>query len=130
MMGRWVAVPTMKLIPNKCIACGSTPRDDSVEGRPPMEAYFCEGVDYDWGKSLYLCGNCVRVLGLLRGMVDVVEHQKVVKSREQLVAELEELKAAYNEQEGRIERMLDGVRAKKEVTQARTKRSPKKRETV
>lgn len=126
-MGKWVAVEAMKLIPYKCIACGGTPRDDSVEGKPNMEAYFCEGVDYDFGKSLYLCGNCVRVLGLLRGMVDVEQHEKVKAALDKLRGEYQKLTEEHDQLEERVERMLDGVRAKKEVTQTRQRRSGAKK---
>lgn len=121
-MAKWVAVDAMRLKPNKCIACGGTPRDDAVEGKPNMEAYFCEGVDYDWGKSLYLCGNCVRVLGLLRGMVDVDEHERVKREKENWERQFGELADEHEELKSRVDRMLDGVKAKKEVQKTRTKR--------
>lgn len=122
---KWVAVDAMRLKPYKCIACGSTPRDDSVEGRPNMQAYFCEGVDYDWGKSLYLCGNCVRVLGLLRGMVDVDEHEKVKKQVEQLRKEYDTLGFEHDELQERVDRMLGGVKAKKEIEGTRKPKAKK-----
>jgi hypothetical protein len=122
---KWVAVDAMRLKPYKCIGCGGTPRDDAVEGRPNMQAYFCEGVDYDWGKSLYLCGNCVRVLGLLRGMVDVGEHEKVKKALTNLQNRYDQLDEENKRQEERIERMLDGVKAKKEIESTRPKKKVK-----
>jgi len=115
---KWVTVDAMRLIPYKCIACGGTPRD--VEG-DNVPAYFAEGVDYDWGKALYLCDSCVRIVGQLRGMVDVDVHEKVKKQLEVELEEHEALARAYDAQENRIERMLDGVRAKKEVQSTRSK---------
>lgn len=123
-MGRWVAVPAMHLKPYKCAACGGTPRDDEVEGRPNMQAYFCEGVDIDWGNALFLCGNCVRVLGELRGMVGVKEHEKLKALYSSLQEAHEDLQNTYAALQSRVDRMLDGVAAKKEVTKART---PKKK---
>lgn len=123
---KWVAVDAMRLKPNKCIACGGTPRDDAVEGRPNMRAYFCEGVDYDWGKSLYLCGNCVRVLGLLRGMVDVEDHEKLDTKYKRLIREFQELVDKHEALEDRVDRMLDGVAAKREAQEARKKTSKRK----
>lgn len=125
---KWVAVDAMRLQPYKCIACGSTPRDDSVEGKPNLEAYFCEGVDYDWGKSLYLCGNCVRVLGQLRGMIDVAEAEKLKTKLKAKQEAFTELQGDHEELQTRVARMLDGVRAKKEVQGTRQHRSTKKKE--
>jgi hypothetical protein len=125
-MGRWVAVPAMHLKPYKCVACGGTPRDDEVEGRPNMQAYFCEGVDIDWGNALFLCGNCVRVLGELRGMVGVGDHKKVVQKLEQTEAQLTQAQNELEEAHDRIDRMLDGVKAKKEATAARKPTTKKK----
>lgn len=124
-MGRWVAVPHMHLKPYKCVGCGGTPRDDEVEGRPNLQAYFCEGVDIDWGNSLFLCGNCVRVLGELRGMVGVGDHAKVVKKLEETESELTQTREDLEKAQDRIARMLDGVAAKKEATAARKKTSRK-----
>jgi hypothetical protein len=115
----------MHLKPYKCVACGGTPRDDEIEGRPSMQAYFCEGVDIDWGNSLFLCGNCVRVLGELRGMVGVTEHNKLKTLYESLLDSHEKLSETHAALQDRVDRMLDGVAAKKEVTKAR-KSKPKK----
>jgi hypothetical protein len=123
---KWVAVDAMRLKPYKCIACGGTPRDDTVEGKPNMQAYFAEGVDYDWGKSLYLCGNCVRVLGLLRGMVDVGPHEKMKAELARVKGELKEARAERDGVQSRIDRMLDGVAAKKESQAARAKKTKEK----
>lgn len=130
---KWVAVDAMRLKPYKCISCGGTPRDDAVEGKPNLEAYFCEGVDYDWGKSLYLCGNCVRVVGLLRGMVDVEEHEKLKARFAVLQEKYDMLDEDHKQQEERIERMLGGVRAKKEIEETRkprARREGKKKEVA
>lgn len=120
---KWSVRPAMHLKPYRCIACGSTPRDTAHPNRPQLQCYFAEGIDVNFGDSVFLCEECVKVLGQLRGMVDVEEHEKVVKKRDELVKELRELKMAYDEQEGRIDRMLDGVRAKKEVTTARKRKA-------
>lgn len=119
---KWVAVPAMHLKPYRCLACGSTPRDDEVEGRPNMQAYFCEGVDMNYGDSVFLCGNCVRVLGELRGMVSVKDHERLKKAHEELKYTHGELKEELTELRARVERMLDGVKAKKQIQATRPKR--------
>lgn len=123
---KWSVVPYMHLKPYRCIACGSTPRDDQVEGKPNKQAYFAEGIDVNWGDSLFLCDSCVRVLGELRGMVDVEDHERLQRKYDSLVEQHNALAEAHEKQDARIERMLDGVKAKKEVQQTRTKRSVRK----
>jgi len=111
----------MHLKPYRCIACGSTPRDTTHPNRPQLQAYFCEGVDVNFGDSVFLCEECVKVLGQLRGMVDVDVHEKLIKLHDGLVRAHQKLVEEYDTQESRIERMLDGVKAKKEVTSSRKK---------
>jgi hypothetical protein len=116
---KWSVVPAMHLKPYRCIACGSTPRDTSHPKRPQLQAYFAEGIDVNYGDSVFLCEECVKVLGQLRGM-DV--HEKTVKDRDQWKKSYHEAMTELEETNDRVERMLDGVRAKKEATGARKKR--------
>jgi hypothetical protein len=118
---KWSVVPAMHLKPYRCIACGSTPRDTSHPKRPQLQAYFAEGIDVNYGDSVFLCEECVKVLGQLRGMVDVDVHEKLIKLHDGLVRAHQKLVEEYDTQESRIERMLDGVKAKKEVTSSRKK---------
>jgi aminoglycoside N3'-acetyltransferase len=78
-------------------------------------------VDVNFGDSVFLCEECVKVLGQLRGMVDVDVHEKLMRQHKELEVSYRDLEADYNTQESRIERMLDGVKAKKEVTSSRKK---------
>lgn len=116
-MGRWVAVTGMKLKPYCCIACGSTPVDEDG----PRQAYFCEAVDVNWGDSLYLCESCVRVLGELAGMLSLDDSKDLKRNLESSKQREDELKEELATLQGRVDRMLDGVRAKKEVQKARPK---------
>lgn len=120
---KWSVVPAMHLKPYRCIACGSTPRDTSHPKRPQLQAYFAEGIDVNYGDSVFLCEECVKVLGQLRGMVDVDLHEKVVKDRDQWNKSYHEAMTELEETNDRVERMLDGVRAKKEATGARKKKA-------
>lgn len=124
-MGRWVARQGMHLKPYRCVACGQTPRDDDVEGRPVKQAYFCEGVDVNWGDSVFLCDSCVRVLGELRGMMDVKQADRLKGNVMRYEARIKELEEERDTLQARIDRMLDGVRAKKEAQQARTSKKRK-----
>lgn len=124
---KWAVVQGMKLRPYRCVACGNT--GEQGEDGPP-KAFFAEGADVNWGDSLYLCESCVGVLGQLAGMVSEEEHELVKTKLENLERRHEELQQEYDRQDERIERMLDGVKAKKEATQTRQRRSSKKKEAV
>jgi hypothetical protein len=120
----WSAVQGMKLKPYCCAACGSSPMEGTEnEGEGPKQAYFAEGVDINWGDSLYLCDTCVRILGELRGMIDVDKAKKYAKQLDSLRVQYDGLQEEHAALEKRVERMLDGARAKKEV---QTSRSTKK----
>jgi outer membrane murein-binding lipoprotein Lpp len=116
----------MKLTPYRCVACGNT---GEQKGGPPT-AYFAEGADINWGDSLYLCESCVNVLGQLAGMVSEEQHDLVKTRLEHLQAKYEELTQEHDRQNERVDRMLDGVKAKKEATQVRQRRSSRKKEVV
>lgn len=120
---KWSVVPAMHLKPYRCIACGSTPRDTSHPNRPNLQAYFAEGIDVNFGDSVFLCEECVKVLGQLRGMVDVDVHEKAKKNFAAMMQERDSLIVELAQAQDRIDRMLDGVRAKKESVQARKKKA-------
>jgi hypothetical protein len=122
-MSRWVVVPAMHLKPYRCIACGSTPRDTTQPDRPNLQAYFREGVDVNFGDSVFLCEECVKVLGQLRGMVDVSVHEKLIRELNRISSERDQIQEELEATQDRIERMLDGVRAKKEATESRKRKA-------
>lgn len=124
---KWAVVQGMKLRPHRCFACGNT--GEQGDDGPPT-AYFAEGADVNWGDSVYLCESCVKVLGQLAGMVSEEEHQLTVTKLENLERKHEQLQEEYDRQGERIDRMIDGVKAKKEATQTRNRRSGKKKEAV
>jgi hypothetical protein len=120
---KWTRVEGMKLKPNCCIACGST--GEVVDGDGSPEAYFAEAVDVNWGDSLYLCGTCVRILGQLRGMIDVEQAEEAQNRIRTLEEELSAERASHDQLKTRVERMMDGVRAKKEVQADRPRKKVK-----
>jgi len=125
-MGRWVEVEGMKLKPYCCVACGSTPQGEDG----PEPAYFCEAVDINWGDSLYLCYSCARIVGQLRGLVDVEEFHELDVKYTKLKTDYEEMMTRYEELEGRVARMLDGAKARKEVQGERKKSGTSKQRSV
>jgi hypothetical protein len=111
---RWV-LSTMKLKPYSCAACGSTPQKEDGTGAEP--AAFREGVDINWGDSLYICCSCARVVGGLFGMLDPDEVKALRKENKELGEQLDELREEHETQEALIERIREGTKAQKEIRQ-------------
>jgi hypothetical protein len=88
-------------------------------------AAFREGVDINWGDSLYICCSCARVIGGLFGMMDADEVNSLVREHEALQANYNELSQDFGKQKERIETMLEGAKAKKELRAEHQK--PKKK---
>jgi hypothetical protein len=116
---KWTKVQGMKLPPQHCTACGST--GEYKEGEGPPDAYFAEAVDVNWGQALYLCDSCVRILGTLRGMMDVENVTELQQELTDTTEQLDDLQISYDALQDRVERMLGGVKAKKEIQADRQK---------
>lgn len=116
-MGRWVATNGMRLKPYCCAGCGSTPTDEDG----PKQAAFCEGVDINWGDSLYICSSCVHVLCDLFGRVEEITHRRVVSELKGTKAALKAITEDYKVLQAKVDRMLDGAKARKEVQHTRKK---------
>src|SRR4051812_24624321 len=115
---KWARVVGMKLKPYNCIACGCTPTNEEDPNGGPADAYFAEGVDVNWGDSVYLCGTCVRILGELRGMVDTDKVEKVQAENKKLKKLLESEEAKHEALKEKVSRMVDGAKAKREAKAA------------
>lgn len=102
----------MPLIPHACVACGSM-GEVTEEGLP--EAVFVEGVDINWGDSVYLCRTCARIAGELVGCSSPEVHENMVNQIRELQARVAELKESDDVARSQIKRMLDGARARKEA---------------
>ncbi len=124
---KWSKVSGMKLKPYRCTACGSTPQKE--DGSGPEDAYFAEGVDVDWGNSLYICSSCVRVLGQLAGMATPDQVTRLQNEKEQALTEAEELQEELNRTDARLRKIIDGSKAVKEE-KARQAKKPTKQKKV
>lgn len=114
-MMKWERIQGMKYKPYGCTACGSSPTKE--DGSGPEDAYWAQAVDVNWGDSLLLCSSCVRVLGGLAGFLEPERAQILRDRNESLDQQLQLEKGQHAELKARVERMLDGARAKKEVQQ-------------
>lgn len=105
---KWAIVNGMPMTPHACAGCGNNPRDEDNE---PVANAFAEGVDIDWGGSLYICRDCVRVLAELYGYI-VPREAEELRAR---VEELEEVESAFEEYRNKVKVLINGNKAKKEL---------------
>lgn len=123
-MGKWVAVQGMKLKPYNCAGCGQTPMTGTERGSEdgPKQAYFCEGVDINWGDALYICDSCARVIGQLAGFIEPDQADDLQRTIDRLEEELKETTEDRDTLQNRIDRMLDGKAAIKEARAAKPRK--------
>ena len=118
----WVRRQGMHLKPYRCVACGQSATPPANTEGEVADAYFCEGVDVNWGDSVFLCDACVWVLGQLAGFLDpdqVNELRRQLNQTEDLVLETTEENKTLK---ARISRILDGSKAMKEARKAAPKK--------
>jgi hypothetical protein len=89
------------------------------------EAYFREGLDVNWGDSVFLCKSCVWVLGQLAGFLDPEQVDDLARKHRDLEEELAEITEERNKLRGQVRRILDGSKAMKEVKATRSKPTKK-----
>ena len=118
----WVRRQGMHLKPYRCVACGQSATPPANTEGEVADAYFCEGVDVNWGDSVFLCEACVWVLGQLAGVLDPDQVNDLKRDKARTEDELEDLKVEHDATEKRIARMLDGSRAMKEARKAAPKK--------
>lgn len=111
---RWVRT-TMKLKPYCCAACGSTPQKE--DGSGAEDAAFREGVDINWGDSLYICKSCAKVIGELFGMMIPDDVTALKRENKELGKQLEGAQEKLDKQEKLLDRVREGSKAQKEIRQ-------------
>lgn len=104
-----VLVEGMPLEPHSCVSCGGGPRDADSN---IMEVAFAEGVDINWGDSVYICASCARVIAELYGFRTPEDVEELNKEIERL----KEVEKKHKKLEKRVKTMLEGARARKKVT--------------
>lgn len=107
-----VEVEAMKENPGTCFHCGGS----GVEQDHIIEF---QGIDINWGDTPYLCGECIEILCTIVGRVSEDEHKEVVAERDALSDQLTALGEQHEELKGRVKKMLDGARAKRDIKKER-----------
>jgi hypothetical protein len=110
-------VDNMAAQPGHCGICRGTPTDADGTVIPCIDT----GVDVNWGENLYICMPCARVIGILSGNEDMDVAVKIRADLEQAEKQIEDLTEERDVAQARIDRMIDGARAKKEAKQGKVK---------
>src|ERR1700746_858474 len=87
-------VETMVQAPNACMMCGKGNIPDRETGK--IGPFANLGIDYNWGDSGYLCGDCVGILAVLFDWISP-------DSKKELEREIKALKKNIHDLEGEIE---------------------------
>lgn len=113
----WVITDGMPLPPGVCVGCGGNKQGDDGE---PMEAAFAEGVDINWGDSVFICQSCGAILAKLFGFVKPTQVKKAKREMKAMERERDAAIARAEAAEDRAQRMLDGKAAVKEQKEAKS----------
>lgn len=100
----------MPLQPNVCLTCGGTPTNDDGT---PKKAIFAEGVDVDWGNSVYICWECSELIADLVGRATRSGFDALEARHEALLEAHAELEVAHERQEALIDKIREGSAAQK-----------------
>lgn len=103
-----VLITGMPLEPHSCVCCGGGPRDADNE---IVEAVFAEGVDINWGDSVYICKVCSQVIAELWGFTSPDDTEKLKAT----IKSLEDYEERFNNLNEKVRKMLEGARARKDV---------------
>lgn len=97
-----------------CLICHCRPTTDDAIPKPhPM--IIAPGVDVNWGEDFQICIICAGVIADLLGRPSSRSVEILKRQYEQVKSQFEEVTEAYEKQGRRINRILEGKRAEKEV---------------
>lgn len=82
-------------------------------------AVTAPGVDINWGDNLYMCEGCVSVAAQLVGLLPEDKVEELVGRNNFLEKRLQQVSTELETANERIDKMLEGARAKKEARKAR-----------
>lgn len=108
-------VQGMPLMPHTCLLCGQGPTSNDGATR---DVIFAEGVDVDWGNSVYICWECAELIADLVKRVTREGFDKLEATHEALTTEHAELLGKYTEQEETLDTIRRGSAAVKKVKAA------------
>jgi hypothetical protein len=114
-------VKGMEEQPYHCIHCGSNPMD--INGNQ-QKAIFSEGIDVDWGNSVYTCWDCAELIADLIDREPRASYERVSADNEALRNEIDRLTELLSDAEGDLEKIREGAAARSRVLAKTGSKSP------
>ena len=102
-------VETMTMSPNACMACGKGNVPDGVTGK--VGPFLNLGIDYNWGDSGYLCGDCIAQAAVMFGWISPDTKLEMEREAKRLRKEIHDLEATIDQRRRRERNALRRVRA-------------------
>lgn len=121
-----MAIIMTKQFKGPCIICNCVPVDETTEERTPLPMFHAEGVNVNWNEDCNVCKICAGVMADMLGREDEVKVARLRKKHETLVAEHDELVEAHADLTAKVERLIDGKKAVKEIREAKTTKKKEK----
>lgn len=113
-----VLVEGMPDTPGVCALCAGNPIDEITNEQ--QQAIFAEGVDIDWGNSLYICLSCAHIIANLIDRATQEGFDKLAAEREDLKEQLDNLQAEYDEMKEVVATIRAGAAASKKLREKTT----------
>lgn len=105
-------VEGMPLQPYTCLTCGQGPTDNDGN---VQKVIFAEGVDIDWGNSVYICYECGELMADLMGRATRWGFDELTQKYEKVKAEYDELLDEHEKQEVLLDKIREGNAAQKQI---------------
>jgi hypothetical protein len=100
--------------PAVCMHCGSSGVNEEVD-EPKIELV---GIDINWGDTPYLCGECVKMICDLADRKTQREFNGLSQELQEARDTIEELEDKNETLQAKVDKILEGSRAKKELREA------------
>lgn len=113
-----VLVEGMPDTPGVCALCAGNPIDEITNEQ--QQAIFAEGVDIDWGNSLYICLSCAHIIANLIDRATQEGFDKLQDKYEKLYLEHEELQTEHDEMKEVVATIRAGAAASKKLREKTT----------
>jgi len=103
-------VETMVMAPNNCMVCG---RGNTPDGQTGIVGPFLDlAMEYNWGDSGYLCGDCVGQAAVHFGWISPDREKEQKHEIERLKKEIHDLQADMDRRRLKEKRAIAAVRSR------------------
>lgn len=111
-------VQTMEQNPGCCIICRGTPTDAEGRLRPAIDA----DMEVNFGDWVYVCIECAEILAMLIGCLSMERSEQLQAMLHDANDHSEKLQEELDRERERMERLINGKRALREIKERRKAR--------